>query len=123
MKLWQKDIKADLEMVEYATGKDYTYDQQLVKYDCLASIAHAKMLCKHKFISKKEFEEDVQPIDKTCQCYTCKNYSRAYIHHLFHVRELLGYRLATIHNVFFVHILVKEIRDIIKKGGSVYGVK
>ena len=74
-------------------------------------------------ISKKEFEEDVQPIDKTCQCYTCKNYSRAYIHHLFHVRELLGYRLATIHNVFFVHILVKEIRDIIKKGGSVYGVK
>ena len=74
-------------------------------------------------ISKKEFEEDVQPIDKTCQCYTCKNYSRAYIHHLFQVRELLGYRLATIHNVFFVHILVKEIRDIIKKGGSVYGVK
>lgn len=67
-------------------------------------------------ITKQAFADDMGPIDKECQCYTCKNYSRAYIHHLFRVRELLGYRLATIHNVFFINRLVKEIRDAITDG-------
>jgi tRNA-guanine transglycosylase len=67
-------------------------------------------------ITKLVFAEDTEPIDKTCQCYTCKNYSRAYVHHLFRVRELLGYRLATMHNVYFIHHLVSEIRDAIGNG-------
>lgn len=64
-------------------------------------------------ITKKSFEKDTAPIDKDCTCYVCENYSRAYIHHLFRVRELLGYRLATIHNLQVVHTLVRHIREAI----------
>lgn len=67
-------------------------------------------------IGRKEFSEDTQPVDKKCTCYTCSHFSRAYLHHLFRVRELLGYRLATIHNVFFVLSLVKDIRASIEAG-------
>jgi len=65
-------------------------------------------------ITKAHFENDEQPIEKSCKCYTCQHFSRAYLHHLFHVRELLGYRLATIHNIFFIQSLVSEIRESIK---------
>ncbi len=61
-------------------------------------------------ITKRVFAEDAKPIDETCQCYTCHRFSRAYLHHLFSVRELLGYRLATIHNVHFINSLMCEIR-------------
>ncbi|MBI4064873.1 queuine tRNA-ribosyltransferase [Candidatus Gottesmanbacteria bacterium] len=67
-------------------------------------------------ITKKEFAEDVKPIDQGCQCYTCTHFSRAYIHHLFRVRELLAYRLATYHNLWFIHRLVSGIRQSIKNG-------
>ncbi|MFH0749630.1 MAG: tRNA guanosine(34) transglycosylase Tgt [Candidatus Gottesmanbacteria bacterium] len=67
-------------------------------------------------ITKKTYSEDVKPIDANCQCYTCKQYSRGYIHHLFHVRELLAYRLATIHNISFINQLVGFIRTAIKEG-------
>ena len=67
-------------------------------------------------ITKKEFAEDPKPIDSLCQCYTCTHFARAYIHHLFRVKELLGYRLATIHNLWFVHQLMREIREAIVEG-------
>ena len=67
-------------------------------------------------ITKKKYADDRKPIDESCPCYTCTNYSRAYVHHLFRVRELLGYRLATMHNVYFMHYLVKHIRSAIKNG-------
>ncbi|MCX8009101.1 MAG: tRNA guanosine(34) transglycosylase Tgt [Patescibacteria group bacterium] len=66
-------------------------------------------------IQKRDFSEDMRPIDANCQCYTCKTFSRAYIHHLFRVRELLAYRLATIHNLFYIHALVAEIRSAIQE--------
>lgn len=67
-------------------------------------------------INKAEYARDFNAIDKNCTCYTCKNFSRAYIHHLFRVRELLGYRLATIHNLHFVLTLVATIRHHIGQG-------
>lgn len=67
-------------------------------------------------ISKSIYQEDVNPIDATCLCYTCQKFSRAYVHHLFKVRELLGYRLATIHNLTFLHSLVSTIRQAIVNG-------
>lgn len=57
---------------------------------------------------------DFSPIDKECNCYTCKNYSKAYIRHLFNENEILGARLATIHNLFFLINLMKNIRMSIK---------
>lgn len=61
-------------------------------------------------ITKSEYALDTRAIEKGCTCFTCTHFSRAYIHHLFHVRELLGYRLTTIHNLHFVHALVSDIR-------------
>lgn len=67
-------------------------------------------------ITKKEFAQDTKPIDSDCRCYTCQHFSRAYVHHLFRVREFLGYRLATIHNIHFVNSLMVEIRVAISQG-------
>lgn len=58
---------------------------------------------------------DFSPIDPECGCYTCKNYSRAYIRHLFNENEILGGRLATIHNLFFLINLMKNIRIAIRE--------
>jgi queuine tRNA-ribosyltransferase len=58
---------------------------------------------------------DFGPIDDECQCYCCKNYSRAYLRHLFKENEILGARLATIHNLFFLINLMKNIRISIKE--------
>lgn len=65
-------------------------------------------------ITNAQFKEDKSPIDPRCTCLTCQNYSRAYLHHLFKAEELLAYRLATIHNVFFFLSLMKNIREAIK---------
>lgn len=64
-------------------------------------------------ITKKDFEKDTAPIDASCTCYTCTTFSRAYVHHLFRVRELLAYHLATVHNLHFIHELVRNIREAI----------
>jgi queuine tRNA-ribosyltransferase len=64
-------------------------------------------------IRNAEFKEDSSPIDSTCTCYTCKNHSRAYVRHLFIANELLGFRLATIHNVHFMLQLTRTIREAI----------
>lgn len=61
-------------------------------------------------IKRREFAEDFQPFDKHCDCYTCKHYSRAYLHHLFHAGELLSNTLATIHNERFIIRFVDNIR-------------
>jgi tRNA-guanine transglycosylase len=77
------------------------------------------------FVSPKEgnlenrFRIDIQktiwktsklPLDKNCNCYVCKNFTRAYVHHLFRARELLAYRLASYHNIHFVIDLSRKIR-------------
>jgi queuine tRNA-ribosyltransferase len=56
---------------------------------------------------------DFMPIDPTCDCYACRNYSRAYIRHLLKADEILGLRLMSIHNLRFLQILMKEIREAI----------
>lgn len=67
-------------------------------------------------ITKVLYKEDVRPIESGCTCYTCTHFSRAYIHHLFRVHELLGYRLASIHNIHFINTLVIDIRNAITDG-------
>ena len=62
------------------------------------------------------FRTQEAPIDAGCDCYTCANYSAAYLHHLFRARELLAYRLATIHNLRFVLRLMEEMRAAICGG-------
>ncbi len=67
-------------------------------------------------ITRAEFSSDPSPIDPKCNCYTCQNFSRAYLRHLYMSGELLYFRLATIHNVYFMCHLMEQIRDSIKNG-------
>ena len=60
-----------------------------------------------------KFINDSLPIDKDCTCYTCKNYSRSYLAHLFRAKEMLAATLVSIHNLFFVVDLVKQARQAI----------
>lgn len=60
------------------------------------------------------YAEDFRPIDERCSCYTCRNYSRAYIRHLFHAKEIFALRLLTIHNLHFLLDFAKQMREAIK---------
>ena len=62
------------------------------------------------------FRDDQRPIDETCGCYACRNFSRAYVHHLQRVDEILGARLATVHNLHYYLSLMAEMREAIAIG-------
>ncbi|MCL5970136.1 MAG: tRNA guanosine(34) transglycosylase Tgt [Patescibacteria group bacterium] len=64
-------------------------------------------------ITKSIYKYDMGPVSRKCSCTLCANFSRAYLHHLFRVKELLAYKLATIHNLFFMTKLMAEIRGAI----------
>lgn len=61
-------------------------------------------------ITKNSFRESGERVSETCDCYTCRNYTKSYLHHLFKQKELFGYRLATIHNLTVMEKYMKEIR-------------
>ncbi|OOZ36185.1 tRNA guanosine(34) transglycosylase Tgt [Solemya velesiana gill symbiont] len=60
--------------------------------------------------------DDTGPLDPHCDCYTCRNYSRSYLRHLFRCNEILGSRLNTIHNVYYYQTLMRNIRESIEAG-------
>ena len=62
-------------------------------------------------IRNAQYKEDFTPLDHHCDCYACRNFSRAYIRHLFNAGEILGLRLTTIHNLYFLINLMKDIRE------------
>ena len=67
-------------------------------------------------LNNKKYERDSQPIDPECNCPTCKNFSRAYIRHLFKSKEMLAMRLCVMHNLHFYNMLMQEIRDALDNG-------
>jgi queuine tRNA-ribosyltransferase len=67
-------------------------------------------------ITNKRFQTDHGALDPECDCYTCQNFSRAYLHHLFRTKELLAYTLGTIHNERFIVRLVDDIRGSLTNG-------
>ncbi len=67
-------------------------------------------------IKNEKYKNDMKPLDPNCDCYTCKNFTKAYLRHLVIASEILGLRLCTLHNVAFYHKLMKNIREAIKKG-------
>ncbi|MGN0654855.1 MAG: tRNA guanosine(34) transglycosylase Tgt [Oscillospiraceae bacterium] len=67
-------------------------------------------------ITNNKFAYDERPLDENCDCPTCKNFSRAYIRHLFKANEQLGGRLAVMHNLYFYNTLMEKIRDSIDNG-------
>lgn len=67
-------------------------------------------------LMNKKYELDDRPLDETCDCPTCRKYSRAYIRHLLKAKEMLGLRLMVTHNLYFYNNMMEEIRDAIEKG-------
>jgi len=88
-------------------------------FDCVVPTRHARngMLFTSfgsLVIKNSKYADDPLPIDPDCNCYTCQNYSRAYLRHLFMSKELLSPRLNTIHNLYYYLTLLKEIRTAIR---------
>jgi len=66
-------------------------------------------------IRNSQYEFDTRPLDESCGCYTCQNYSRSYLRHLDKCKEMLGSRLNTIHNLYYYLALMQGLRDAIEK--------
>ena len=75
-----------------------------------AMTTHGRLLLKNK-----EFERDFTPVDDKCDCYCCRHYTKAYIRHLLKAKEILAYRLLSIHNINFLLRLTEGARDAIKE--------
>lgn len=67
-------------------------------------------------IRNAKYKSDTGPLDPECDCYTCRNYSRAYLHHLDRCNEILGARLNTIHNLRYYQRLMAGLRKAIEEG-------
>lgn len=96
-------------------------DRGIDFFDCVLPARngrHGHVFTKHGKINlfNSKFELDSSPIDEGCQCPTCRNYSRAYIRHLFKAKEMLAMRLCVLHNLYFYNNLMAEIRNAIEGG-------
>ncbi|MEZ4525388.1 MAG: tRNA guanosine(34) transglycosylase Tgt [Desulfobacterales bacterium] len=90
-------------------------------FDCVMPSRNARNAqlftpCGTLNITNARFRSDTGPVDSNCNCYTCRNYSRAYLRHLYLSRELLSYRLNTIHNIHYYLNLMKDMREAICAG-------
>jgi len=105
--------------------------QGIDMFDCVMPTRNARngmMFTSHGDIKIKnaQYRMDMRPLDETCGCYTCRNFTRAYLHHLHRIGEILGARLNTIHNLYYYQQLMGEIRAAIEAGdyaGFVAGFK
>lgn len=66
-------------------------------------------------VKNAKFARDFRPLDENCDCYACRNYSRAYIRHLVHTNEIFGFRLCTYHNLHFLIKLMEQVRQAIRE--------
>ncbi len=90
-------------------------------FDCVMPTRNARN--GHLFVStgvlrirNSRYRDDGRPLDDACGCYTCRHYSRAYLHHLDKSREILGSRLNTVHNLHYYQALMGELRKAIERG-------
>ena len=88
-------------------------------FDCVMPTRNARNghLFTHQGVLKirnQKHQFDTRPLDETCQCYTCQNYSRSYLRHLDKTNEMLGSRLNTLHNLYYYQELMQGIRDAIE---------
>ena len=88
-------------------------------FDCvlptrIARHGNAFTRCGKVNLKNAKYKEDFTPIEESCDCYTCKNYTKAYVRHLITSNEMLGGRLLSIHNIRFLIKEVEEAREAIK---------
>ena len=67
-------------------------------------------------LKNEKYKMDERPIDPECDCPVCRNFSRSYLRHLFQAKEMLGMRLAVMHNLYFYNSLLERIRQALDQG-------
>ncbi len=99
----------------------YAVSQGIDMFDCVMPTRNARN--GHLFtrfgdirIKNAAHKADTRPLDESCDCYCCRNFSRAYLHHLHRCGEILGARLHTIHNLHYYQVLMREMREAIAAG-------
>jgi len=85
-------------------------------FDCVAPTRNGRNATLYTLdgkinITNAKYTEDFSPIDLGCECYTCQNHTKAYLSHLFRAKEMLAATLASIHNIYFINNLMKNIRQ------------
>ena len=105
------------------TPEDLVFSVQagIDMFDCVMPTRNARngwLFTRHGDVKIRNavHKKDTSPIDESCDCYTCRNFSRGYLHHLNRLNEILGARLATIHNLHYYQQLMRELRDAIASG-------
>jgi queuine tRNA-ribosyltransferase len=91
--------------------------------DCFDSVYPTQVARHHTLFTKNnniiidqlKYKEDFTPIDKNCECHTCKNYTKAYLYHLTKIKEPIFKRLVSIHNTYFIQEMMKKAREAIKE--------
>ncbi len=91
-------------------------------FDCVLPTRNARngwLFTRHGDIRIRNarYRDDTGPLDERCACYTCRNFTRAYLYHLQKANEILGARLNTLHNLHYYQELMRELREAIEKGG------
>jgi len=90
-------------------------------FDCVIQTRHARSGVMYTSrgrirVTDSKFRTDMYPVDPSCDCYTCRNFTRAYLNHLFRVGEILGASLASIHNIAWFHQFMGRMRQSIIEG-------
>ncbi|MBP7790307.1 MAG: tRNA guanosine(34) transglycosylase Tgt [Zoogloea sp.] len=105
------------------TPEDIVFSVQagIDMFDCVMPTRNARngwLFTRHGDIKIRNarHKTDTRPLDESCDCYTCRNFSRGYLHHLNRLNEILGARLATIHNLHYYQQLMRDLRDAIAAG-------
>ena len=101
-------VERGVDMFDCVTPTRVARNGRLYVHKCIDPAYHINIV-------NARFEKDSSPIDPGCSCFTCQHHTRAYLHHLFKAQELLAYRLATIHNVYFFLKLMTDMRAAIKE--------
>ncbi len=99
----------------------FSVGQGIDMFDCVMPTRNARngwLFTRHGDVKIKnaQYKSDLNPLDETCTCYTCRHFTRAYLHHLHRTGEILGARLNTLHNLFYYQTLMRELRKSIETG-------
>ena len=99
----------------------YAVGQGIDMFDCVMPTRNARngwLFTRHGDIKIKnaQYKADTRPLDDSCGCHTCRNFTRAYLHHLHRVGEILGARLNTLHNLHYYQTLMAEMRAAVEQG-------
>jgi len=99
-------------------GVVFTWDKKAKLKKALQSRIDKAQFFKHQLnfykkikITHAEYSDNLKPLDEKCECYTCKNFTRSYVHHLFRIKDPLSMRLTTIHNLKFWMEMMEFIRE------------